>query len=142
MTVIEQAKALKDRISRVMGSAVYTVNEDILEMPPGFIPDWTPGQLYKANNLCMHNGIKYLIIQPVTAQAHQPPDMPNGVMLSIYKPYRDNKRYPWMYGEYCERGFERSDAGYWWRLTAADAGANIFQPSYVTAIWERLEAVE
>lgn len=142
MTMLEQAQALRERITRVMGTAVYNVNSDILDMPTGYVPEWVAGKQYAAKNLCLHNGVKYLVMQPVTAQAHQPPNMPNGVMLAIYKPYRDSGRYPWLYGEYCERGFERSDVGYWWRLTAADAGANIYPPSVVPAIWSKLEVVE
>lgn len=81
-----------------------------------------------------YNGVKYLVMNAVTAQAHYPPDMENGAMLAVYKPYQRPYDCDWMYGEYCEVGYTRRDGGVLYRAIQ-DPGANIYAPSQVPAIW-------
>lgn len=136
MTIIEQAQKIRESINGIN----YTASPaQILTLPAGAVDEWTPGRKYTAGQLTNWNGIKYLIIPPiVTAQAHQPPDMPDGAMLSVYKPFRDSGRYPWLYGEYCLKGYERQHNGKWYKVIQTDAGANIYTPDQVPAVWEEM----
>lgn len=110
-------------------------DETIIDMPAEYCPEWVDGMALKAGQPVRYKGIKYLVQQPVSAQAHYPPDMPDGAMLSIYKPYQGKHGYEWLYGEYCEVGFTRYDGGVLYVAVQAP-GANIFRPSEVPAVWE------
>ena len=107
----------------------------IVDLPSQFCPEWVAGEAYVAGQLVAYNGVKYLILQPVTAQEHYPPEMSNGAMLAIYKPYQGREGNAWLYGEYIEIGFTRYDNGVLYRAIQ-DPGANIFPPSQVPAVWE------
>ena len=61
--------------------------------------------------------------------------MPNGAMLSIYKPYQGKYGYNWMYGEYCEVGFTRYDGVELYECTS-DPLANVNPPSQVPSCWK------
>lgn len=106
----------------------------IVDMPPNFCVEWKPGSTYKQGQLVSYYAVKYLILQTVTAQEHQPPNMPNGAMLAIYKPYQGRERYTWLYGEYTEVGFTRYEDEKLY-LCTSNPGANIYPPSQVPACW-------
>lgn len=109
-------------------------DKTIIELPAQYAPEWAPGTTYAAGRVVTHNGIKYLVANSVTAQEHYPPDMENGAMLAVYKPYQRPYDCDWMYGEYCEVGYTRWDDGVLYRAIQ-DPGANIYAPSQVPAIW-------
>lgn len=50
----------------------------------GFFSDWAIGESYSAGKRLFHDGVTYLVMQAVTAQAHQPPGSDG--MLAIYRP--------------------------------------------------------
>lgn len=132
----ESTKKRLAEIQTVMGKADLTgEDKTIVELPAQYAPDWTPGETYAAGRVVAYKGIKYLIINGITAQAHYPPDMENGAMLAAYKPYQQPYDCEWMYGEYCEIGYTRWDGGVLYRAFA-DPGANIYRPSMVPAVWE------
>lgn len=106
----------------------------IVNMPPNFCVEWTPGTTYRQGQLVSYQAVKYLLLQTATAQSHQPPNMPNGAMLSIYKPYQGREHYTWLYGEYTEVGFTRYDGAELY-VCIQDPGANIYPPSQVPACW-------
>lgn len=125
---------------RALSAHADMTGEDkaIVDMPPMYCAPWEPGSTYKQGQLVSYYAVKYLILQTVTAQEHQPPNMPNGAMLSVYKPYQGRERYTWLYGEYCEVGFTRYEGAVLYRAIQ-DPGANIFPPSQVPAVWEVVE---
>lgn len=133
------AQSVQDRLDgiRLLTGAADLIGEDdaIIGLPVNFCPEWTAGAAYKAGRLVAYGGVKYLILQNVTAAQHYPPNMPDGAMLSVYKPYQGKHGYDWLYGEYCEIGFTRLHAGVLYRAIQ-DPGANIFPPDQVPAVWE------
>ena len=122
---------------RVLTATADLTNEPkvIIDMPPNFCVEWNPGTTYRQGQLVSYNAVKYLILQTVTAQDHQRPDMANGAMLAVYKPYQGRERYTWLYGEYTEVGFTRYEDEVLYRCIA-DPNANIYPPSQVPACWE------
>lgn len=122
-------------IQTIVGKADLTgENKTIVDLPAQYAPEWAPGTTYAAGRVVTHNGIKYLVVNSVTAQDHNPPDMENGAMLAVYKPYQRPYDCNWMYGEYCEVGYTRWDGGVLYRAIQ-DPGANIYAPSQVPAVW-------
>lgn len=137
--ILTQAQAIRDAMSTVTASADLTdKHKTIVDIPLNFCVEWTAGVTYKQGRLVTHNAVKYLILQTVTAQLHYPPDMPDGAMLAIYKPYQGREWYPWLYGEYTEVGFTRYDGADLY-VCIQDPGANIYPPSQVPSCWEILK---
>jgi hypothetical protein len=135
-TELEMVEEDLDNVAAVAAKADLTdEHELILKMPTEYCTALVWGTSYLKGRLTAYKGVKYLVMQDVTAAEHQPPDMPNGAMLAIYKPYQGEKGYPWVYGEYCEAGFTRFDGGVLYRAKS-DPGANIYPPSAVPAVWE------
>lgn len=128
-----------ERLAEIQSLAAHAnmTGEDkaIVNMPVSYATPWEDGLRFGVGRLLSYEGIKYLTLQEATAQAHYPPNMPNGAMLSVYKPYQGKHGYNWLYGEYCEVGFTRYEGE---KLYSAiqDPGANIFPPSQVPAVWE------
>jgi|GEM_PF-6330066 len=112
----------------------------LLDMPAVAFDELVVDGNYTAGHVGLWNGVKYLCRQNVLLQAHQPPDMANGAMLAIWQPFQDKGKHPWLYGEYVERGFQRQDPldNEWYVLNADNAGANIYPPSQVPAIWKKV----
>lgn len=52
----------------------------------GYFDEWTAGEAYAAGKRLVHEGIVYVVEQPVTALEHQPPGAEG--MLAIYRPVR------------------------------------------------------
>lgn len=139
MAIWESTKKRLAEIQQLAGHADMSgEHETIVDIPPDFCPEWTPGMELKAGQLVSRNAVKYLVLQPTTAMEHQPPDMANGAMLAIYKPYQGRERYTWLYGEYTEVGFTRYEDEKLYVCTS-DPGANIYPPSQVPACWEVVE---
>lgn len=135
-TELEMVEEDLNAVAAVAAKADLTGENDlILDMPTEHCAPWIVGETYAAGHLRAYDGVKYLIMQPVNAAEHQPPNMPNGAMLAIYKPYQGREGYNWVYGEYCEAGFTRYDNGVLYRAKS-DPGVNIYPPSAVPAIWE------
>ena len=55
----------------------------VTALPESF-PVWTAGSQYGANEVILHEEKPYRVVQPVTAQSHQPPSSPG--MLAVYRP--------------------------------------------------------
>ena len=131
-----------ERLAEIQSLAAHAnmTGEDkaIVSMPVSYATPWEDGLRFGVGRLLSYKGIKYLTVQEATAQAHYPPDMPNGAMLSVYKPYQGKHGYNWLYGEYIEVGFTRYEDGVLYRAYQ-DPGANIFPPSQVPAVWEVVE---
>jgi hypothetical protein len=126
-------------IRALTATADLTEKSDvIINMPPSFCDEWVPGMELKKGRLVELNAVKYLVVNDVTAQAHYPPDMPNGAMLSVYKPYQGKYNYTWLYGEYCEPGFTRYEDEKLY-LCYQDPVANIYPPSQNPNCWKVVE---
>ena len=125
---------------RALSAHADMTGEDktIVDLPPLYCAPWEPGMELKQGQLVEHNAVKYLLLQNTTAMAHYPPNMPDGAMLSVYKPYQGRERYTWLYGEYIEVGFTRYEDEKLYICTS-DPGANIYPPSQVPACWEVVE---
>ncbi len=137
-TELELVEEDLEAVAAVAAKADLTgENALILDMPTDHCAAWKVGETYKTGFLRSYDGVKYLIMQPVTAAEHQPPDMPNGAMLAVNKPYQGREGYAWIYGEYCEAGFTRYEGDVLYRAKS-DPGANIFPPSQVPAVWDKL----
>lgn len=128
--------------ARVADIRVLTATADLTEkpdviinMPPSFCDEWKPGMELKKGRLVEYNAVKYLLVNDVIAQEHYPPNMPNGAMLSVYKPFQGKYNYTWVYGEYIEVGCTRYEDEKLYRAIQ-DPGANIYPPSQVPAVWE------
>ena len=98
------------------------------------------GETLYAGCIRSYDGTDYLVVAAqVIAMEYQPPDMPNGAMLAVYTPLPrmgSNGYYLWRYGEQItSAGVRREDQGKLWQ-TLQGAGANIFRPSEVPAIWQ------
>ena len=128
-----------ERLAEIQSLAAHAnmTGEDkaIVSMPVAYATPWEDGLRFGIGRLLSYKGIKYLTMQEATAQAHYPPDMPNGAMLSIYKPYQGKHGYDWLYGEYIEKGFTRYENGVLYRCYQ-DPNANIFPPSQTPNCWE------
>ena len=130
---------MKKVISMLTSKADLTnENETLINLPTEYAPDWTPLTQYKKGQVVGYKDIKYLLMTNATAQAHQPPDMPNGAMLSVYKPYQGKYNYLWVYGEYSEIGYTRL---YDNKLYEAiqNPNANIYPPNQVPSIWKEIQ---
>ncbi len=134
MTIVEQARHIRDTLNGLSFGGSY---EQILDIPYKLIDDWVPGRTYKSGQLVLKDGVKYLVLQDnITAMAHQPPDLPDGAMLAVYKPFRDvTGVYEWLYGEYCPKNCKRTWGGKLYIVKQTEAGANIFPPPMLPAIW-------
>ena len=107
----------------------------IIDIPVDYCPDWVADTKYKQGQVVSYKEIKYLLMQDTTSAAHYPPNMPNGAMLAIYKPYQGKLGYNWLYGEYCDVGYTRYDNGVLYRAIQ-NPNANIYPPSALPAVWE------
>lgn len=110
----------------------------IVDLPPDYCPEWAAGSHYDTGKLRRYGNVKYLVMQGVDALEAYPPNMPDGAMLAIYKPYQGRYGYDWLYGEYTEVGFTRYENGVLYVCTG-DPGANIYPPNQVPACWEVAE---
>lgn len=138
----ESTKKRLAEIQKLAGrSDMIGEDETIVEMPPDYCPAWEAGAELRAGQLVTYKGIKYLVLQAVTAQGHQPPDMENGAMLAIYKPYQGKEGYEWVYGEYCDIDYTRYYNGELYKAIQ-NPNANIYQPDQVPAVWEKVTVDE
>ena len=109
---------------------------------PDLYPLWEAGTEYPAQALVYHGDCLFRVEQAHTAQAHQPPDGEG--LLALYRPLRSLEGvYRWLYGEAVEIGTRRMDPadGLVYEVIAP-AGANIWEPHTVPAIWRLAEAAE
>ena len=79
--VLETAKLLARAAAPAMPDA--TALAVVTALPESF-PVWTAGSQYGANEVILHEEKPYRVVQPVTAQSHQPPSSPG--MLAVYRP--------------------------------------------------------
>lgn len=136
--VAESVAKRLENIREIVGNADMTEKHStIVDMPPMYCEEWKAGAEYKKGRVVEFNAVKYLLIQNTVAQAHYPPDMPNGAMLSIYKPYQGKERYTWLYGEYIEEGWTRYDGADLYRCYN-DPGVNVNPPHLTPAHWEKV----
>jgi len=134
----DYVSAIPPALETLSLNAFINAPEALLEIPAVAFEEWTVGTTYQKGAVVFFNGVKWLCMTAVTAMAHQPPDMPDGAMLAVYKPHRDAGRYPWLYGEFVLKGYQRSENEVWYECIQADAGANVYSPSQVPAVWKKL----
>ena len=109
---------------------------------PDLYPAWQAGESYEAQALVYYGDCLYRVEQAHTAQAHQPPGSQG--MLAVYRPVRRaDGVYRWLYGEAVEIGMKRIDPedGLVYEVYA-QAGANIWPPHEVPAVWRIYEEEE
>lgn len=132
----QSAPARLAEIQALVAHADMAGEDDIIvSLPVTYAAPWEPGKSYQRGRMVAYKGVKYLLQQDATAQEHYPPDMPNGAMLAVYKPYQGKHGFEWLYGEYCKEGFTRRENGVLYVCTA-HPNANIFPPSQVPACWQ------
>lgn len=116
--------------------AAETYDDTELVSSAALFEDWQADTSYKASTILRHNGKLYRVQQIHTSKSHQPPDATG--MLAIYTPVQaptsDGKVLPWVYGEAVSIGDKRSYEGKIYECYAS-AGANIWTPDIVPAIW-------
>lgn len=82
---VKSEKIISAAMQRQMAqTATFTANEYKVLAEAELFPVWTAGETYAKGDRIQHNGIVYEVVQAVTAQSHQPPDMTG--MLAIYRP--------------------------------------------------------
>ena len=109
---------------------------------PDLYPAWATDTAYNAGQLIYYGDCLYRVEQAHTSQAHQPPGSEG--MLAVYRPIRAaDGIYTWLYGEAVEIGAKRVDPTDGMLYEAyAPAGANIWEPHTVPAIWRLIEQPE
>lgn len=142
-------KPYKERLKEIQnefGKNTTRTDKEIIEVFENYLPQFNDciGKLLTQGQVISHNGIKYKVMQSVTPIESQPPNATG--MLAIYKPYRDDEEYEWLYGEYVEIGWIR------YTITGTeeepiinrykaiqDPNANIYSPELIPAIWVLIE---
>lgn len=82
---VKSEKIISAVMQRQMAqTATFTADEYKVLADAEIFPVWTAGASYVKDERIQHNGIVYEVVQAVTAQSHQPPDMTG--MLAIYRP--------------------------------------------------------
>lgn len=121
------------QIKKMQAQASFSDNQEIIDLPEQYIQDWSAGVSLTAGQLVTHDGVKYLVLQDVATLDSQLPS--DAGMLAMYKPYTDATLKGWIYGEYVEIGWQRMYNGVVY-TTIQDAGANIYSPDLVPAVWQ------
>lgn len=94
------------------------------------------GEGYKEGAIICYGGTAYRVMQDtVASEVYNPSD--DG-MLAIYMVYRGDGTYEWMYGEYVEKGWERTYEGETYKCISATAVANIYPPTEAISVWEKI----
>ncbi len=133
MTKLMSVSECLAMIKKLQAQATFAEPQDILRMPDQFVTEWQAGVQLGAGRVVLHEGVKYLVLQAVATLESQLPS--DTGMLAVYKPYTDASCKEWIYGEYVESGWQRVFDGVTY-TAIQDAGANIFSPDLVPAIWE------
>lgn len=102
---------------------------------------WKPGATYGQGEKVRHEEALYSVQQSHTAQVHQPPGSEG--MLAIYRSVQsepaEGEVLPWMNGEAVRQGDRRAYNGMVFECIGADgAGANVWTPDTVPAVWKRV----
>lgn len=127
-----------EEIRKFSQNYAYSSPEEILEAQPIYCAQWEDvvGTQVLIDTLVAKDGTKYLVMQTHTASNDYPPDS-EGV-LALYQAYRSGDLMEWLAGEYAVTGYQRSWDGVDY-VAIQDAGANIYSPDAVPAIWEVME---
>lgn len=97
-------------IKKLSSMATELEATDICDTPIQYFDDWSDyidGEL-KEGRIVSHQDYKVRVMQdiPVVLES-QSPDMEG--LLALYMKYRDSGEYPWIYGEYVELGWIRTE---------------------------------
>jgi len=93
---------------------------ELADAVPDYFDDWKAGTAYTAGNRLWHGDALYVVMQGVTAQAHQPPGAVG--MLAIYRPVNASpsadgtleRPIPFVYGMDTDKGkFYSFEGGVW-----------------------------
>lgn len=109
---------------------------------PELYPVWQPDTAYETGKIVYYVDCIYRVEQAHTSQSHQPPGSEG--MLAVYRPIRAaDGIYTWLYGEAVEIGAKRIDPtdGLLYEVYTP-AGANIWEPHTVPAIWRLVKQPE
>lgn len=121
-------KTLETRMKEIQELAMGNItNELLLSIPASYVKKWNDciGKELKQGSVVSMGNIKYLVLTDVQVELNESPDLKE--MINIYKPYRQDGIFEWLFGEYCEAGVirEYNDK----RYTAKTApGANLTSP--------------
>lgn len=137
--IVSYSQRLKDLQKLSLLANLTNENELIVSLPNNCITKFEDviGKLLPIGTVVTYNNIKYLVMQSVTPIETQPPNATG--MLALYKPYRDNNEYEWLYGEYVEVDWirtvttEETTTRY---KAIQDPNANIYSPELVPSVWE------
>lgn len=147
MALAEQTESIMDTLNQTSEMlelirpaaqqvAAETYDDTELVASSALFEDWQVDTSYKTGTILRHNEKLYRVQQAHTSKSHQPPDATG--MLAIYTtiqaPTSDGKVLPWIYGEAVSIGDKRSYEGKIYECYAS-AGANIWTPDIVPAIW-------
>lgn len=116
-------------------------DEQAIQVPDLYYA-WQPDTAYETGKIVYYGDCLYRVEQAHISQAHQPPGSEG--MLAVYRPIRAaDGVYTWLYGETVEIGAKRVDPtdGLLYEVYAP-AGANIWEPHTVPAIWRLVRQPE
>ena len=119
-----------------------TLSDEQAATVESLYPPWEAGAAYEKGALLRYGGRLYRVEQAHAAQEHQPPGGEG--MLAVYRPIQEpGEVLPWVYGEAVAIGDKRIDPtdGLVYEVYA-EAGANIWEPHEVPAIWRLVEEEE
>lgn len=138
MSMVESARQFRAAVQLYAG----TLSDEEAIQVDSLYPEWEAGAAYDKGALLRHEGRLYRVEQAHTAQAHQPPSGEG--MLAVYRPLQEpGEVLPWVYGEAVSIGDRRIDPsdGLVYEVYA-EAGANLWEPHEVPAIWRLVEEEE
>ena len=138
MDMVESARQFRAAVQLYAG----TLSDEQAVTVESLYPLWEAGAAYDKGALLRHEGRLYRVEQAHTAQAHQPPSGEG--MLAVYRPLQEpGEVLPWVYGEavsIVDRRIDPSDGLVY--EVYAEAGANLWEPHEVPAIWRLVEEEE
>lgn len=136
---MSQYKTWQERLAEIQNEFAKTTTRtdaEIVELWKHFAKPWSDyiGESLEEGAVVSKYEVKYKVMNKIDKVLEiQPPD--GDGMLALYKPYRDDGLYEWLYGEYVEVGWQRvwNDVIY---TAIQDPNANIYNPDLVPAVWE------
>ena len=138
MDMVESARQFRAAVQLYAG----TLSDEQAVTVESLYPLWEAGAAYDKGALLRHGGRLYRVEQAHTAQAHQPPGGEG--MLAVYRTLQEpGEVLPWVYGEAVSIGDRRIDPsdGRIYEVYN-EAGANLWEPHEVPAIWRLAEEEE
>lgn len=117
-------------------SKLNVIIDDLSDETSGY-EEWSTyiDKLLVEGTIVSYNGIDYRVMQDVYPNLTQTPDSDG--MLAIYMIYRGSDTYEWLYGEYVEVGWIRTEDGVEY-IAIQYPNMNTCSPSTVASVWAKV----